>query len=80
MRCQSCGQIDTLVPIGTETRDVTWPNGDVYQVTQSRCLACGAREIISRDWAKKHEKDEAITGRYMEADGRQIHVRLLQRG
>ena len=69
-----------MVPVASDKRNVTWPNGDVFEVSHFRCLACGSREIVERDWMRKHEKDESVEGRYMESDGRQIHARLLRRG
>ena len=74
-RCSTCGNYESLVPLKTDLRHVTWPDGEVFAVDQYRCLACGSAEIIKRDAAKAHEKDKAITGQFAWADGRMFVAR-----
>lgn len=76
-RCPTCQNYDCLVPLGSDLRLVTWDNhgGRQYEVAQYRCLACGAADIIRRDWFTAHEKDEAETGRFIPADGRMFIAR-----
>lgn len=71
-RCPSCRSYDSLVPIPNETRDVAWAehDGRKAQVLQFRCIACGAADLVKRDWHKKHEDDAERTGVAKPADGR----------
>ncbi len=72
MRCPSCRNYDTLVPIPTATRHVTWEeHGDrKAEVVQYRCITCGAIDVVRRDFTKKHEKKEPVPGHAAPADGR----------
>lgn len=78
-RCSSCGNYDSLVALPKDLRHVTWDqhSGRKYEVHQLRCLACGAAEIVKRDWAAKHEKDVPIPGQYADGDGRKFIAQPL---
>lgn len=78
-RCSSCGNYDCLVPLKADLRHVTWGqhDGRKFAVEQYRCLACGAADIIKRDWLARHEKDEPKPGQFAAADGRQFRARPL---
>lgn len=71
-RCPTCLNYDCLVPLSREKRIVTWENhgGEKFIVEPYRCLACGAADLVRRDWNTKHEDDKPTPGSYMEADGR----------
>lgn len=71
-QCPSCGNYDTLVPLKSDLRHVTWGQheGRKFEVLQYRCLACGAADLVKRDWSTAHEKDKPVPGHYAEADGR----------
>ena len=71
-KCPTCGNYDSLVPLPSATRLVTWAQhgGAEFEVRQYRCLACGARDIIQRDFAEKHKDDKPQPGHFAEADGR----------
>jgi len=78
-RCPTCKNYDSIVEFGPALRDVTWEEhgNRVYRVHQYRCLACGASDLIQRDWMRKHEKDEPLAGQSAAADGRMFAARPL---
>lgn len=78
-KCPNCGNFDSLVPLPTDLRHVTWEqhDGRKVEVIQYRCIACGAADLIRRDWMKDHEKDEPSKGHFAEIDGRMFVPRLL---
>jgi Zn ribbon nucleic-acid-binding protein len=78
-KCPNCGNFDSLVELPRELRDVTWPqhDGRVYQVHQYRCLACGAADIIQRDFLERHKNDQTVMGQFAESDGRMFIARPL---
>lgn len=71
-KCPNCGNYDTLIALPRDRRFVTWDQhgGRVMDVQQYRCLACGAADLIRRDWAEKHKDDKPIPGQYLDGDGR----------
>lgn len=71
-KCPDCGRHGHLVPITESTRDVTWPDGTVVQVSQAICLWCGSVDIIRRDFNRAHEKDKPAVGSAMAKDGRKF--------
>lgn len=76
-RCPVCQNYDCLVPLPAARRDVTWDNhdGERFVVEQFRCLACGAADLVRRDWTTAHEKDTPVPGSYLEMDGRMFVAR-----
>lgn len=78
-RCPSCGNYDTLVPLPRATRHVFWAEHDNrnIEVAQMRCVTCGAMDILRRDFNAKHEKDKAIPGTAIAADGHMFSARPL---
>ena len=74
-RCSTCGNYESLVPLKTDLRHVTWPDGEVFAVDQYRCLACGSAEIIKRDYQSDHEKDKPTRGQFAAGDGRMFVAR-----
>jgi hypothetical protein len=78
-QCPNCHNYDCLVPLKTDTRHVTWAQhgGQKFAVLQYRCLACGAADLIRRDWSTQHEKDKPVRGQALAADGRMFVSRPL---
>lgn len=74
-RCSSCGNYESMVPLKSDLRHVTWPDGQVFAVEQYRCLACGSADLIKRDWQTAHEKDKPTTGQHAAGDGRMFVAR-----
>lgn len=69
-KCGTCGQTGGFRAVKHDDRDVTWPDGTVARVSAVRCLYCGAEQAVRGDYDKAHEKDERVTGRAMDRDGR----------
>ena len=69
-QCSACGNYESLVPLKNDLRHVTWPDGQVFAVEQYRCLACGAADLIKRDWQNDHENDKPQRGQFAAGDGR----------
>ena len=78
-KCPNCGNYDSLVELTRDLRDVTWAmhGGRVFQVHQYRCLACGAADIVRRDFTERHKDDKPIPGQYADGDGRMFIARPL---
>lgn len=78
-QCPNCRNYDSLVELPRDLRHVTWPehNGRKFEVAQYRCLACGAADLIKRDWATKHEDEKPIAGQAATFDGRMFVTRPL---
>lgn len=71
--CSVCRNLDTVVPADPSDvgpARVTWPGGRSVTVFQFRCIACGATDVIKRDWAAAHENDKNEPGRAAAGDGR----------
>lgn len=71
-QCPNCKNYDSMVALPMERRHVTWTQhgNRVFDVHQYRCLACGAADIIRRDFHELHKDEKPIRGQYSEADGR----------
>lgn len=72
-RCNECG-----LPMTYELIDggpkVTWPDGRAYQVKVLRCQGCGARDIVRRDYDRKHKAHEHVEGKASPGDGLRLSV------
>ena len=76
-QCPACGNYDVLVPIPKAERRYRWDEhgGQMIEVVQYRCLACGAADVIKRDWSERHAKDQTVTGHASASDGRVFMAR-----
>lgn len=76
-QCPNCKNYDSLVPLPLARRHVTWPQhgNKMWDVVQYRCLACGAADIIRRDFYEQHKDDKPVPGQFTEADGRMFVAR-----
>jgi hypothetical protein len=76
-QCPACGNYDVLVPIPKAARQYRWDEhgGQTVEVLQFRCLACGAADVIKRDWQERHAKDQHVTGHAAAGDGRVFMAR-----
>lgn len=79
MRCPSCHNYDSMVELDKDARHVTWDEhgGQKFVVSQYRCLACGAADLIKRDWLAKHENTKPLAGQAAPGDGRMFITRPL---
>lgn len=79
-RCPKCGNYDTLVELRRDNRYVNWPQhgGRRFEVTAWRCTACGAADIVERDFTTKHAKDKPpAAGVFAPGDGRMYSARPI---
>lgn len=78
-RCPSCHNYDVLVPLRGAKRDVTWEEhgGRVVAVEQFRCIACGASDLIQRDFNALHADKKPQTGKAAPGDGRMFVARPI---
>jgi predicted RNA-binding Zn-ribbon protein involved in translation (DUF1610 family) len=76
-KCPGCGNYDVLVEFKDDKRHYVWDEHQRQrvEVVQYRCLACGAADVIRRDWNEKHSKDQTSTGYASPADGRLFMAR-----
>lgn len=78
-RCPNCGNYDVLVPLKANLRDVTWEEhgGRMVAVAQYRCIACGAADLIRRDFNARHENQKPQPGVASPSDGRMFVARPI---
>lgn len=78
-QCPNCKNYDSLVELPRDLRHVTWGQhgGKVFEVRQYRCMACGAADIIRRDFHEQHKDDKPVMGQYADGDGRIFIARPL---
>ena len=76
-RCPTCHNYDCLIELPRDERLVTWDNhdGQKFDVVQYRCLACGAADIIKRDFTEKHKDEKPQPGQFAAGDGRMFVAR-----
>lgn len=72
--CRSCGNFDTIIPVPTAERHVTWDEygGRVMDVHHFICLACGSAQLIERDFTERNAKTKPAPGQASPSDGRMI--------
>ena len=78
-QCSTCGNVDSLVPLKNDERNVAWPDGRTYVVEQFRCLACGAADLVRRDFQEAHKDDKPVKGVAAAGDGRRFVARPVDK-
>jgi hypothetical protein len=72
--CKTCGNFNTIIEDPSARRHVTWDEhgGRVMDVHHFLCLACGASQLIERDFTERHSKNKPAPGQAAPSDGRMI--------
>lgn len=71
-KCPGCGNYETLVPLPSAERHVTWDDHDgrVVAVRQFRCVTCASAQLVQRDFAERHKDHKPVAGHAAPGDGR----------